>query len=321
VFVKVGKIEKSGSHHTYDLTVSDNHSFFCNGMAVHNTSAKDPAVQTIPKHTTWAKRIRECLVAPPGYKMFQVDFSQGELKITACVANEEQMLDAYSRGVDLHCLTGSKLAGISLDDFMELKYSDPTKFARYRTYAKPANFGLIYGMQAGGYRSYSKSNYGIEMTMLEAEEHRNNFFDLYPGLVTWHDNSIAFARAHQYIRSPLGRMRHLPLIKSKDFEIRSRNERQAINSPIQSTLSDLCLWAISIVENKYKGKDVQMIGMTHDSIYGYVREDKAVELVRDIAHIMSDLPIKRVFKWNHQIDFTVDAEIGTNLSDLQEIEL
>jgi DNA polymerase I-like protein with 3'-5' exonuclease and polymerase domains len=84
------------------------------GTDTGRTSAVDPAVQTIPKHNKWAKRLRKCYPSPPGYRFFQADFSQGELRLAACAANEPNMLDAYKAGKDLHCVTGSSLAGYEL---------------------------------------------------------------------------------------------------------------------------------------------------------------------------------------------------------------
>lgn len=291
------------------------------GTTTGRTSAKDPAVQTLPKHTKWAKRLRECYIAPPGFKFFQCDFSQGELRVTACVANEKTMLEAYRNGKDLHAVTGAKLAGMDYDEFFGLKETDEDVFDMYRSRAKPANFGLLYGMGANGYREYARTGYNLVLTEAEAEQQRGAFFDLYSGLLTWHDNYKAIARNFGMVESPLKRVRHLPLINSKDNGLRSQAERQAINSPIQSCLSDMCLWAISLVEDRYASDglygDLQIVGMTHDSIYGYVREDR-LDLVARVIDVMQALPFDQ-FDWEPQIPFPADAEIGDTLATLKKV--
>ena len=111
-------------------------------------AVKDPAFQTLPKKTVWAKKIRSCFIAPPGKAMLSVDYSQGELKVVACMANEQKMLDAYEKGLDLHAVTGAKLGGVSLEEFLTWKDGvDPKAIAlfdKYRGSAKPANFGLVW---------------------------------------------------------------------------------------------------------------------------------------------------------------------------------
>ena len=107
------------------------------GTSTGRLSAHGPAYQTIPKHTKWAKRLRRCYIAPSGYVMVERDFQQGELRVVACIAHEITMINAYRQGLDLHCLTGSKLAGISYEALMALQESDPDKFDAIRQPAKP----------------------------------------------------------------------------------------------------------------------------------------------------------------------------------------
>ena len=290
------------------------------GTVTGRTSAKNPAIQTLPKHTKWAKRLRECYIALPGYKFFQVDYSQGELRVAACVAGETMMLDAYRNGVDLHALTGSKLAGYEYQEFIDLGEDHPD-FIKFRQRAKPSNFGLLYGMGHVGYREYARTAYGVNMTEEEAFEAREAFFALYPELIPWHNASIGFAKNHQHIRSPLGRVRHLPLINTSDSAVRSHAERQAINSPIQSCLSDMCLWSIGLLDKEYgKFDELQLIGMTHDSVYGYVDETCAEQWVGRVANVMENLPFEEL-GWNPQLSFPVDTELGSNLANLKKVQL
>lgn len=279
------------------------------GSTTGRTSAKDPAVQTYPKHTAWAKKLRRALTAPPGKVILNLDYSQGELRVVACIAKEEVMIDAYLNNKDLHAVTGAQLSGYSFEDFMLLPEDirDPL-----RSMAKPANFGLLYAMQAPGFRVYAQTSFGIEMSEQKSVEIREAFFTLYPGLVIWHEACIAFAKKNGYIRSPLGRMRRFPMINCYDRAIRAAQERQSINSGIQSTLSDLMQYAMVLMEREYDlpANFVEMFLMTHDSVGFYIPEGEDKLWAPRFKEIMETLPLEEVFGWNPELTFVADAEVS-----------
>lgn len=292
------------------------------GTVTGRLSAKDPAFQIIPKKTKWAKRIRECYPAPEGMVVVVVDYSQGELKVVACVANEKNMLKAYEEGKDLHALTGSQLGGVPYDEFIAWKNATEDKFRKMfddlRQQAKAGNFGLLYGMGVDGFMAYAWANYGLKLTHAQAEKIRNDFFELYSGLLEYHDRQRKLVRMHEMVRSPLGRVRHLPMIRAWDNAVRSKAERQAINSPIQSCLSDMMLWAIALLDDAHP--HIEMVGMIHDSLVAYVPENAVSECCGQIAEVMSNLPFHEV-GWQPQLKFTVDAEAGPNLASLSAVKL
>ena len=289
------------------------------GTVTGRTAAKNPAMQTLPKHTKWAKRLRECFPAPPGKLFWQADYSQGELKITACVANEPTMLQAYLASRDLHCVTGAGFVDMEYDEFVARYKSGDPEMAAYRSQAKPANFGLLYGMSATGYKEFARTAYGVILTQAEAEEQWESFFSTYYRLQPWHGEYKSMARQYGYVVSPLGRIRHLPLITASDGAVRSHAERQAVNSPIQSCLSDMCLWSIAELEERYgQGGELEIIGMTHDSIYGYAPEDTAVEWTQTVMDVMGNLDLE-LFDWKPQLQFNADGEVGTCMATLQEL--
>jgi DNA polymerase I-like protein with 3'-5' exonuclease and polymerase domains len=305
------------------------------GTDTGRLSAKNPAAQIIPKKTYWAKRIRECFIAAAGKRLLQADYIQGELKVVACVANEKSMIAAYEKGMDLHAVTGARLAKMKYEDFQAIKFSnDPwldapvdasvktlaAKFKYMRDRAKPANFGLLYGMGAAGLQAYAWATYSLKLTLEEAEIMRHAFFELYKGLLDYHENQRKLVRMHEMVRSPLGRIRHLPMIRAWDQEIRSRAERQAINSPIQSTLSDLMLWSLALIEDAYPNDEIATVLMTHDSMMAYVDEDKVELRANQVAEIMATLPFKEV-GWKPQLVFAAEAEAGPDLGHLEEVKL
>lgn len=302
------------------------------GTVTGRLAALDPAMQTVPKHPKlgqskfWAKLLRKGFIAPPGMVFWEADFSQGELRVVACVADEPTMLEAYRKGMDLHSLSGAQMLGLDYETFLSYSadagQTDPKLlaiFKEFRQKAKSANFGLLYGMGPEGFQAYSRDQYGILITLDEAVAIHRAFFKSYPRLTDYHKQSRSFAKNRGFVQSPLGRVRRLPLIRSPDNFARSRSERQAINSPIQSTLSDLCLFAIIHIEMQLAARGVQVVGMIHDAIIGYMPADGAEDLAREIQKVMGSLPIRETLGWDHQLEFPADIEIGPNWGSLQKL--
>jgi DNA polymerase I-like protein with 3'-5' exonuclease and polymerase domains len=293
------------------------------GAVSGRLSARDPAFQTIPKHSKWAILIRRCYIAPPGYFVLEKDFQQGELRVMACIANERVMIEAYLQGMDLHALTGGRIAGYDYADMMAMKDSDdPAKveiYERLRQMAKPQNFGLLYGMMAEGFRDYAYYNYGILLTLEEAHNLRNTFFETYPALPVYHRNIKQFAHTHGYVRSPLGRIRHLPLIDSPNWGKKSTAERQAINSPTQATLTDMMIWSMALGHQRGYTKEAPYFGQVHDAGYSYIPQDNYLFYAKRQKELMENLPFETM-GWNPQLTFPVDGKFGPSMGELQKVK-
>lgn len=175
-------------------------------------------------------------------------------------------------------------------------------------------------MQAPGFRQYAYTTYGVSMTDDEAFTKREAFFSLYSKLPEWHEEYKMFAKRWGYVRSPLGRVRHLPLIGVRDRSIVSQCERQAINSPIQSCLSDMMMLAIALVDREF-GEQVQTCMMCHDSLVAYVRAEDAEVWAKRVKCVLENLPLKEYFGWVPQLTFVADAEIGVdNFAELKKLK-
>jgi len=285
------------------------------GTDTGRTSAKDPAIQTNPKHTKWAKLLRKGYIAPPGYVIVSADYSQAELRVMAVLSQCKRMLTAYSKGIDLHAVTAASMMGITLQQFFNLPVKE-RKEARQK--AKAVNFGLIYKMSPQGLVLYAKNAYGVELTLEEATIYWSNFLERdYPEVQTYHGVQEDIVREFKFVESPLGRIRHLPLIDSPDKEISSKAVRNAINSPTQGTASDLTMLSMVEIDRQYK---MCLFMMVHDNIAAYVPEDEVeINAVR-MKNVMENLPLDKLFGWNPSIPFTVDVEYGPNLADLTEIK-
>ncbi len=290
------------------------------GTTTGRLACKEPAFQTLPKKTKWAKRLRKCYPAPPGKTIVVLDYSQGELRVVACIAPEKTMIDAYEQGLDLHAVTGAKLGGYVFADFQKLKETDPVLYSLIRDKAKPANFGLLYGMFPEGFQRYCWAQYGLELTLAEATAMHAAFFELYPGLLNYHDDMRSFVKLHEYVRSPLGRVRHLETIRAWDRQVRSKAERQAINSPVQSALTDMMIWAIAEIDRELPEDKFAVVGMIHDALIAYADIGSVAHYAGQAAQIMSSLPLHK-FDWHPQLKFPADGEHGPNLAQLSKLPL
>ena len=274
-------------------------SFLVHGTTTGRLSSRDPNLQNLPtgakakdpKEKEVVKWVKKLFVAPEGYVIMQADFSQAELRIVADYAQEDNMIAAYKAGKDIHAVTGAKLSGHTFEDFIQLPKED---LKRFRTMAKPANFGLIYGQSAAGYQVYAKNNYGVVLTDREASKHRDQFFELYPKLLDYHDLYIEKAKRFGFVRTIYGRKRRLLEINSFDKIKRGEAERQAINSPIQGTAGEFTEFSIALLRDRLNTR-VKMFNTVHDSIVFYIPPDILEETAKMISLTCENLPNTEYF--------------------------
>lgn len=289
------------------------------GTVTGRLSCKDPAWQTLVKHNEWAGPLRTVYIPPPGMAILKLDFSQGELRITACVAREEVMIAAYRMGIDLHLKTGAMVNNLELEEALIMKADKHPDIKAIRQGGKAGNFGLIYEMGAEGFMNYARTEFGVHWSLTKCMTVKDQFFDTYPGLLEWHKKYKKLAMLHGQVSNPLGRIRHLPLINSSFGEMRAQAQRQAINSPIQSCLSDMMLLAMIGIDKRYP--DLWMAGMVHDDLMVYVPQDEVEIWAKRLKEVMETLPFHE-FGWQPQLTFPVDAEASlVNLAKCKELEL
>jgi len=259
--------------------------------------------------------IRSVVTAPPGRKLVVADYSQIELRVAAALANEKRMMLAYQRGEDIHTLTAATITGKPLDQV--------TKEDRQR--AKSVNFGFLYGMGARNFVRYAFEQYDLEFTLEEAQQVRNRFFSLYPGLVAWHREVEDFVLRHGYVVSPLGRVRHLPDVHSQDKYLRSEAVRQAINSPVQATASDFTLAAMVLVDKALKERpdlEAVVIGQVHDSILLECPDQHAMavaELVKKTMEEETPAYVERQFGYRFPIPLAAEVSIGSSWGKYEKV--
>lgn len=204
------------------------------------------------------RTLKPAFIPRDGYLVAELDYSQIELRAAAFVARCGPMIAAYQRGDDLHTLMGAAVSGKA--------YAHVTPEDRQS--AKAANFGLLYGQGAEGFRNYAEDNYGVLLTDEEAIAVVETFFDQWTGMAEWQRDSVQQAIDHGFVTSPLGRMRRLPLIHSANTWQASHAERQSMNSPVQSFASDLMQIAMADVQGLIgeRVEGISVLATVHDSV-------------------------------------------------------
>ena len=265
------------------------------------TTCKNPNIQQVPQEST----LRNVITCPKGRKFIEVDMSQAELRVASIFSEDENMIHAYQSGSDLHQKTMELIKGGK-------KPKDAQEAKRWRTEAKSANFGLLYGMSAKTYQEYAKG-YGMNITLEEAEDIRDDFFNSYPKLLDMHKKFVDYAKKYGYTYSPIGRKRFLPNLKSKNWKDVSEAERQAINTPVQGFASDLVISALAdILEDESLDKSkYKIIGSVHDAILVEADEDVAEEYAKKVKEHMENPSVLEICDIEITVPLVADIEIGS----------
>lgn len=303
-------VKRDGRLHTHISKIT---------TATGRTSSSSPNLQNIPKRDkNIAKIIRRLLIAPRGRILVAADYSQQELRWIAHRSRDPEFIAVYRNDEDIHLRTALALLKAQNN-------TNPTadEIKRARLYAKSINFGMVYGMQARKFRNYARDEYAIKLSLDEAEQWKKTFFETYKGIMPWHNREIAFARKNGYCRSPFGFKRLLPNINSDDFQMRSQDERYAINTPIQSAGSDTTLLAAlhAIETGLVDGRRAKLVLFIHDELIFEVDENFVDKFVQNLIKCMENINerFEEDFGFTMAVPLKASVEYGKNLADMKEI--
>jgi DNA polymerase I len=240
--------------------------------ATGRLSSSDPNLQNIPIRTAEGRRIRQAFVAPEGCRLVAADYSQIELRIMAHLSGDEGLQEAFREDRDIHQATAAEVFGVPLDEVG----------AEQRRSAKAINFGLIYGMSAFGLAR----QLGIERGA--AQEYVNLYFERYPGVKRYMDETRKQAREDGFVTTVFGRRLHLPEIRSRNSQRRQYAERSAINAPMQGTAADIIKRAmIRVADWLARGElDARLIMQVHDELVFEVAERDAEAMMVALESLM-----------------------------------
>ena len=259
--------------------------------ATGRLSSSDPNLQNIPVRTQEGRRIRHAFIAPEGYKLVAADYSQIELRIMAHLSQDQGLLDAFSKGADIHSATAAEVFKVGLDEVS----------TDQRRSAKAINFGLIYGMSAFGLAKQ------LGISRKEAAQYIDHYFETYPGVQNYMDDVRTKAQEQGYVETLFGRRLYLPEIKAKNAMRRQAAERTAINAPMQGTAADIIKRAMVTVDNWLKESefDAQAIMQVHDELVFEVKEDQVDAFVEAVKQQMADAA-------ELDVPLLVEAGVGDN---------
>lgn len=253
----------------------------------------------------------------------QLDYSQIEVRVAACLSKDPLLLEVYRKGGDVHTATAARMFHIPIEEAIELQKSEDKGFKRLRTIAKRIVFGVIYGIGADGIVRTCRKE-GIDITIDEARDYISKFFRVYKGLRRWIDKTIEKIHETGYTLSPTGRRRHLPDVWSADEEKVARAGRQGPNAVIQGTASDFTTTAIIYINRAMRrhGFKSRMTMTVHDSIVLDCLRTEAARVVRLCKQIMENIHKLSAGIWGKDMDWSwvrcpivAEAEIGVNWRD------
>jgi DNA polymerase-1 len=269
------------------------------GTVTGRIASSDPNLQNIPTRTEIGRKVRNGFIAEDGWQLLAVDYSQIELRIVAHMAQDEAMLAAFRAGQDIHATTAAAVHGIQLEDVTP----------EMRRHAKAINFGLIYGMSA-----YGLTN-ATDLTLAEAENFIETYFKEFPGVKAYLDEIRETAAKDGYVETLLGRRRYFPnLQKGASYNVRQREEREAINAPIQGTAADIIKLAMLKLPDALKesGLKAKMLLQVHDELMFEVPQDELEETTRLVQEIMEDA-------YQLAIPLSTDAKAGKSWGEMKRI--
>ncbi|MET4425979.1 DNA polymerase I [Bradyrhizobium sp. RT3a] len=258
-------------------------------------SSNEPNLQNIPVRTEDGRKIRRAFIATPGHKLVSADYSQIELRLLAEIADIPVLKQAFKDGLDIHAMTASEMFGVPIEGM-------PSEIRRR---AKAINFGIIYGISAFGLANQ------LGIAREEASAYIKKYFERFPGIRAYMDETRDFCRSNGYVTTLFGRKMYYPDIKASNASVRAFNERAAINARLQGTAADIIRRAMTRMEDALVQKKLsaQMLLQVHDELIFEVPDAEVEATLPVVQHVMQDAPFPAV---NLSVPLHVDARAAKN---------
>ncbi|MEM8576519.1 MAG: DNA polymerase I, partial [Pseudomonadota bacterium] len=262
------------------------------GASTGRLASTDPNLQNIPIRTEEGRRIREAFVAEPGKTLVALDYSQIELRILAHIADIPELKQAFADGIDIHALTASEMFNVPLDEMTP----------DIRRQAKAINFGVIYGISGFGLAR------NLRIPRAEAQGFIDRYFERFPGIRGYMDDTKAFAKEHGYVQTLFGRKINTPEINARGPRA-GFAQRAAINAPIQGTAADIIRRAMIRMPSAIEGQPAAMLLQVHDELLFEVEtgaEEALIDTARSVMEGAADPVVK--------LDVKLEVDAGTGQS-------
>jgi DNA polymerase-1 len=269
------------------------------GSVTGRIASSEPNLQNIPIRTELGRRVRRAFIASPGNRLLSVDYSQVELRIVAHISGDTAMLAAFRAEQDIHAATAAAIYSTAIDSVSR----------EQRRHAKAINFGLIYGMSAFGLTRTT------DLTLAEAEDFVEAYFQQFPGVKRYLDGVRRQAAEQEYVETLLGRRRYFPGLGSQsNRNIRSREEREAVNAPIQGTAADIMKLAMLHIREALAkaGLSGRMLLQVHDELVLECPQDEVKSTAQVVRDVMGSA-------YTLSIPLATEARSGQNWGEMREI--
>ena len=275
------------------------------GTTTGRMASANPNLQNIPIHSERGRAIRHAFIAPKGFTLVGLDYSQVELRIAAILSGDEKLCAIFKSGRDVHAEVAAMVFGVAADKVDQ----------EMRRRAKVINFGILYGMGANALRQQLGS------TTAEAHQFLEDYFHTFTTLAQFLEKTRGFARKHGYTETLFGRRRQFPEMKSPLPYVRAQAERMAINAPIQGTQADIIKLAMVEIENYLKkenaSEDAHLLLQVHDELVFEIKNERVAELSGKIKDMMEGvLPEKE----RHGVPILAVAKAGKDWGDMQPLD-
>jgi DNA polymerase-1 len=260
--------------------------------ATGRLSSNNPNLQNIPIRTERGREVRKAFIPrDENYVLLAADYSQIELRIIASLSEEENMINAFKNGEDIHASTAAKVFNVPLEEVTR----------EQRSNAKTVNFGIVYGVSAFGLSNQT------DLSRSEAKELIDTYYETYPKLKAYMSGQVDFAREHGYVETVLHRRRYLKDINSRNAMVRSGAERNAVNAPIQGSAADIIKLAMIAIHKRFEKENFKskMVLQVHDELVFDVHKDE-LEMVQSIIKF----EMENAFKMSVPLD--VEVGLGNN---------
>ena len=262
--------------------------------ATGRLSSSDPNLQNIPTRSELGHRVRQAFTVPEGCVFLACDYSQIELRLLAHLSGDDHLVEAFREGADFHRNTAARVFDVPADEVTP----------QMRSRAKAVNFGIVYGQQAYGLST------SLKIGRAEAQQMIDRYFEVYPGVRTFLDAQVAFARSHGWVETMYGRKRHIKDINSKNYQLRSFGERTAMNHPMQGTAADIIKIAMVRVAARLReeGLRSRLVLQIHDELDFEAPEDEVEALSALVKQTMEGVAQLRV-------PLIADVSYGSNWAE------
>ena len=270
-------------------------SYVISGATTGRLASTDPNLQNIPVRTEEGRRIREAFVADEGNVLVSLDYSQIELRILAHIAKIDSLKQAFFDGKDIHAMTASEMFGVPIEGM------DPS----IRRQAKAINFGVIYGISGFGLAR------NLRIPRADAQKFIDTYFERFPGIRAYMDDTVAFAKANNYVETLFGRRIHTPEISAKGPHA-GFAKRAAINAPIQGTAADVIRRAMVRVPDAIAHLPAKMLLQVHDELIFEVAKDAVEETTAIVKDVMEQASLPAI---KLDVPLVVDAGQGANWAE------